>query len=334
MPLLDSTSRIVFCTLYYLFICGVWLGDKIFRLWPKPHLSVRARAVIAILRLRKICAIRSLTCIRMSMLGGLDRHLPITSKTVITRIKCAHVSCVIISPYGVHSSSDIMVYIHGGGFVSGNFQGYAAFCSYIVSVTGIPLCFPEYSLCPEVKITDIVDEIVCVVNSHIQCDMHVVLVGDSAGGNLAMLTSQRICPEPAIVGVVLISPVTTLNITNGTLGPDSTDPMISAKLVRWCFDVALQDQNPLDPNVSCVYGDLRNAPDIYCIMGENEVFAPSIKKFTSMVYKCGGSCDTYCVNDLFHCFPSYLGLFPEAMEGSDMVVSFINRAFSGATLKV
>ncbi|KRX98268.1 Twinkle protein, mitochondrial, partial [Trichinella pseudospiralis] len=111
-----------------------------------------------------------------------------------------------------------IVYIHGGGFVLLNVDSYDLITRHLAKLTNMITVSIEYRLAPEHKFPAAIDDceraiVYFLRHAHklysINSDK-VVLVGDSAGGNLAAVVTQRLRNkriQPALKLQVLIYPV-------------------------------------------------------------------------------------------------------------------------------
>jgi acetyl esterase len=111
----------------------------------------------------------------------------------------------------------ILVFFHGSGFVICDIDTHDGLCRDLCRQSGCVVVSVDYRLSPEHKFPAAVDDcyaVTCWAAEHaaeIGGDAHTVfVVGDSAGGNMAAVTSLRIRDErgPALTGQVLIYPVT------------------------------------------------------------------------------------------------------------------------------
>ncbi|WEV71315.1 alpha/beta hydrolase [Lactobacillus sp. ESL0785] len=85
----------------------------------------------------------------------------------------------------------ILIYLHGGGFTAGNIDLYRNEMRYLAETTQCLVIFPEYRLAPEnpypAAIDDCLETLQWVKKNHVQLGVgteKVVMIGDSAGGNL------------------------------------------------------------------------------------------------------------------------------------------------------
>lgn len=86
-----------------------------------------------------------------------------------------------------------LVYFHGGGFVLGDAQSYAAQSAFLAERTGCQVLFPEFRLAPEFPFPAAVNDAIAAVRwlldsttSLLADPCRIALMGDSAGGNLAI----------------------------------------------------------------------------------------------------------------------------------------------------
>lgn len=111
----------------------------------------------------------------------------------------------------------ILLFFHGSGFVLCDLETHDPLCRDLCRNTGCVVVSVDYRLSPEHKFPAAVDDCfaaTCWVARHaaeIAGDARTIfVVGDSAGGNMAAVTTLRVRDEggPALAGQVLIYPVT------------------------------------------------------------------------------------------------------------------------------
>ena len=111
--------------------------------------------------------------------------------------------------------SPVLLYFHGGGFILGDLDCYASLCSALAAQTGLPVMAIDYRLAPEHPFPAAPDDCEAAAR-HIAAHPHtfglpaatgLVLMGDSGGGNLAVVTAHALARTPAALPVVLQVPV-------------------------------------------------------------------------------------------------------------------------------
>jgi acetyl esterase len=92
-----------------------------------------------------------------------------------------------------------VIYFHGGGFVVGGLDSHDDICAEIAQATGFTVVSVDYRLSPEHQHPAAYDDALAVVRA---TQGQVILVGDSAGGNLAAAVAATL----PVAGQVLIYP--------------------------------------------------------------------------------------------------------------------------------
>ncbi|MDR9762124.1 alpha/beta hydrolase [Rhizobium redzepovicii] len=102
----------------------------------------------------------------------------------------------------------VLLYLHGGGFVVGSLESHHTICAEIADFAGAELVSVDYRLAPEYRWPAQTDDGFAVLKHLLAAGNKVVLIGDSAGGNLAAGLALRARDEElsGIVGQVLIYP--------------------------------------------------------------------------------------------------------------------------------
>lgn len=102
-----------------------------------------------------------------------------------------------------------MLFYHGGGFVIGNIETHASFCAEISRTLDIPVISVDYRLAPENPWPAAPDDCEAaarwVAGNPAELGRKVaslVVCGDSAGGNLAIVTAMALRDAPAAVPVI------------------------------------------------------------------------------------------------------------------------------------
>ena len=101
-----------------------------------------------------------------------------------------------------------LLYIHGGGFVLGSLDSHHAICAELAEFAGAELISVDYRLAPEHVWPAQTDDAFTVLKLMLAEGARVVLIGDSAGGNVAAGLTLRARDEglSGIIGQALIYP--------------------------------------------------------------------------------------------------------------------------------
>lgn len=108
----------------------------------------------------------------------------------------------------------VMVFFHGGGFVMGDIHTHEPFCAEMARQLDMPIVSVEYRLAPEhpwpAGVEDAIAATRWIAGSPEALGRQVtglVVAGDSAGGNFAIIVSLALRDEPAAVPVLVQWPI-------------------------------------------------------------------------------------------------------------------------------
>jgi acetyl esterase len=103
----------------------------------------------------------------------------------------------------------VMVFFHGGGFVIGDLDTHGPYCAEVARQLDMPVVSVDYRLAPEHPFPAAPDDCEAAarwVAANVPCT-GLVLSGDSAGGNLTVVTSLALRDVPAAVPVIAQNPI-------------------------------------------------------------------------------------------------------------------------------
>ncbi len=103
----------------------------------------------------------------------------------------------------------VMVFYHGGGFVIGDLQTHGPYCAEAARQLDMPVISIDYRLAPEHPFPAATDDCEAAtrwIADNIPCT-GLILSGDSAGGNLAVVTAMALRDNPAAVPVIAQNPI-------------------------------------------------------------------------------------------------------------------------------
>jgi acetyl esterase len=101
-------------------------------------------------------------------------------------------------------SGPVMVYFHGGGFVFGDLNTYTPLCAHLARALDLPVISVDYRLSPEHPWPAAPDDCEAAtrwIAENIPCS-GLIIAGDSAGGNLTIVTTMALRDVPAAVPVI------------------------------------------------------------------------------------------------------------------------------------
>jgi acetyl esterase len=173
-----------------------------------------------------------------------------------------------------------LFYIHGGGFVVGSLESHDAICAEISDVVGAELVSVDYRLAPEHVWPAAFEDCWAVLNNLLVGGRPLVVIGDSAGGNLAAGIAVKARDEvlSGIVGQALVYPGLGGDLVSGSYVEMAHAPGLSTADVsyyrellqapqdnRYAFPLATSDFTGLPPAyITAAYFDpLRDDARLY-----------------------------------------------------------------------
>jgi monoterpene epsilon-lactone hydrolase len=234
-----------------------------------------------------------------------------------------------IIPEGANTNH-VILYVHGGGYVSGSCNDHRGFVSKFAKNCGTACLQFEYRLAPEYPFPAGLDDSVSVY----QCLLdkgykpgNMVFAGESAGGGLALalllaLKEQNI-PMPA--ATVAISPWTDLTCSSDSY--KSKNKVSVGPLNAWTvFSTYYTGDNPPNlPLISPLFGELHGLPPIFINSGEHDELFEDGEKFYLEAKAAGVDITFRAGKGMVHCYPLLAPLFKEATEAMQEICDFINE---------
>ncbi len=206
------------------------------------------------------------------------RHEPTIAGVRLIRVKIGEIPCEWVLTPGADPDLRLL-YLHGGGWVSGSGGNYLPLAADISASAGCAVLLPDYRLAPEHPFPAGLEDCVAahdwlVANGPAGPGpaKATFIAGDSAGGNLTLATllalRDRKLRMPA--GGIPLSAA-----TDFTLASDSQktvhDPIISARTMPEFRDRYLGKSDSRNPLASPVFGDYHGIPPLLIQVGEHEM---------------------------------------------------------------
>ncbi len=152
--------------------------------------------------------IQDLEDVRRSRAGDAanrDERLVVSDTVIITR-QGRSLRLRKVAPSGV-SPRSAMLYLHGGGWTFGSPSSCSEICDSIALLGGTTVVPPGYRLAPENPYPAPLEDVVAALEYTSSIARHVVIGGDSSGGNLAIAASLAVNPDCRPDAVAAIYPV-------------------------------------------------------------------------------------------------------------------------------
>ncbi len=224
----------------------------------------------------------------------------------------------------------VIMYVHGGGYVSGSCNDHRGFVSKFAKFTGVANLVYEYGLAPENPYPAAVEDSVKVYRWLLDSGLNpgdIVLAGESAGGGLmlAILLYLRDHSIPLPKAGVAISPWTDLTCSGETY--KTKNKVSPAPLNSWhVFAKHYAGDNPFTlPYISPLFGDLNGLPPLFISSGMDDELFDDGRLFAEKARAAGVEVTFRAGEKMLHCYPLLAPMFPEATEAMNDIVAFIRK---------
>ncbi len=153
----------------------------------------------------------------------------------------------------------------------------------------------------------------------------IVLAGDSAGGNLALVTAMALRDAgDAPAGVVALSPWVDLTARGGSLESNSPYDYAEPKDFEvWAATYLKNGGSTRDPRVSPAYGNLQHLPPTLVLLGGAEMLHDQVTAFVERARAAGSPVELSETCDMIHNFPVFAGMFPVCAPAFDRIGDFV-----------
>ena len=218
-----------------------------------------------------------------------------------------------------------VLYLHGGGYVGAMDAYHWRYVATLARRLGVRVVVPSYPLAPEHTWRDAQPPLLDLFEqTAIGSPLGVVLMGDSAGGGLALALAQQVVrrPGPQPTQLVLLSPwVDLTSQTPGTAEAARRDPWLRLSKMdlyaRWWAgkdDLSRAEVSPL-------HGDMVGLPPVLVFCGTMDTLWPQVAAFVREARSAGVPVTYHEERDLLHVYP--ILPVPEAGTAMEHLVTWL-----------
>lgn len=180
------------------------------------------------------------------------------------------------------ASGHLVLFVHGGAFISGPAKHHWDTVKAIVEQTNHTVWMCNYPKAPEHKISDIsknIDALYATALQEYESD-EISCIGDSVGGTLITALIQRLIHKNSALPIrtILVSPVMDATLSNPEIDAiDVLDPMLSKKGVRSAKKMCADNDDLKSVMISPLYGSFENFPHTILFLAEYDITYPDQK---------------------------------------------------------
>lgn len=235
--------------------------------------------------------------------------------------------------------SKLLIFFHGGGWVTGNIDTYTHVCATMANKTGHTVISVDYRLAPEHPFPAGVED--CYFTTKelfsfselLSNPEDITLIGDSAGGNLAAVVSLMARDRGQFLPSkqILIYPATNYDHSENSpyksVQENGTDYIMTSKRIQDYMDLYIEDYDDrFNPYVAPILSnDLSNQPKTLIITAEYDPLRDEGEAYGLRLQEFGNDVSTHRVKDALHGFLSNPLTTDHANEAYEIINLFLNE---------
>ncbi len=210
-----------------------------------------------------------------------------------------------------HKRRRVILYCHGGGYTSGGLGFSKVLASKLTRATGLDVLAFDYRLAPEHPYPAAVEDAQAAWDHLMRLGFgarDVVLAGDSAGGNMALVLCLRLRAEGRMLpgALLLMSPWTDMTCSGESLTERADiDPVLTPEYIYAVREAYAGSLDPAQPELSPLLADLAGFPPTLIQVGTHEILFSDAERLAERMNAAGTECRLEVWEGMWHDFQMY-----------------------------
>jgi acetyl esterase/lipase len=227
----------------------------------------------------------------------------------------------IVRPEGVKEILPVFIFIHGGGWVLGDFPTHKRMVRDLVVLSGAAAVFVNYTPTPDARYPQAINEIYAATKwvaehgDEINVDgKRLAIVGNSVGGNMTAVTCLQAKEKggPKIKFQILMWPIVDADFETESYKLFGEDRFLTTSLMQWMYDMYIPDPekrkdiyaSPLQASIE----QLKGLPPALIQVAENDVLRDEGEAYGRKLDEAGVPVTNIRYNGMIHDFGLLNGL--------------------------
>lgn len=210
-----------------------------------------------------------------------------------------------------HRRRRVILYCHGGGYTSGGLGFSKVLASKLTRATGMDTLAFDYRLAPEHPYPAAVEDAL-IAWGHLEslgiAPGDIVLAGDSAGGNLALVLCLKLREAGRGLpgALLLMSPWTDMTASGESLrGRAGIDPVLTPEYMYAVREAYAGGLDPSDCLLSPLFADFAGFPPALIQVGTHEILYSDAERLAERMLAAGADCRLEVWENMWHDFQMY-----------------------------
>ena len=262
------------------------------------------------------------------MLGEVSKNI------TVEKINMEGIQAEWLIPFSSSTRSEkVILYLHGGGYVTGSIEDHRMMCGLLANATGTKVLIPEYRLAPEHPFPAALDDALKVYQWLLDqgySSANMIIAGDSAGGGLSVATVLALKEKSGSLpaAVVCLSPWADLALTGQSHTTKAKAEAILNKDVLHEWALCYTDESNLtNPLVSPIHGDFHGFPPLLIQVGSEEILLDDATLLVEQAKSAGVHVTLKIWDGMWHVWQALGDLIPENKKTFEEIGQFVQRQF-------
>ena len=229
-------------------------------------------------------------------------------------------------------SDSVVLYLHGGGYISGNLAISKYFITQFIQRIKIPFLYVDYSLAPERPFPAALDDSVSAYQWLLETKKYlpkqIIFFGESAGGGLVLATLIKLrelnfeMPSTA----VCLSPWVDLAGTGESMVTKADiDPILSIEEMNFLVKQYVGEYNLHNPLISPLYADLHGLPPLFIQVGTSEMILDDSLRIAQKAEDASVKVTLDVWEEMPHVFALFFQYAPESRKAIERICEYITK---------
>ncbi|MBC7372647.1 MAG: alpha/beta hydrolase [Frankiales bacterium] len=219
-----------------------------------------------------------------------------------------------------------LVWLHGGGWVTGSLAAVDPLCRSLLFRTGAPVTSVAYRLAPEHPFPAALEDCVAVLRAEASKGP-VVVGGDSAGGGLAAAACLAVRGEGLpVLAQVLVTPLLDATLSSESVTVLGSGFGLTRTALQRFVALYLEGADPRDPRCSpLLAGDLSGLPPAVVLTAECDPLRDEGEAYAARLGQAGVPVAARRFDAMVHGFAGMTALTPVADQALDWLIDELVR---------
>lgn len=292
-----------------------------------PHLSVATRAFLNILNSGGGVPLESLSVVdARNVLVNAQQSVQVDLSGIDESEKLIEadgfpIKLNIVRPQGINATLPVFIFIHGGGWILGDYPTHRRLVRDLVVLSGCAAVFVNYTPTPDRAFPTQINEIyaatkwVAANGAEINVDgKKLAIVGNSVGGNMSTVTCLQAKDQngPEIKLQVLMWPIVDADFETGSYHQFGKQRFLTTDMMKWMYDMYIPEtekrKNKYASPLQASIEDLKGLPPALIQVAENDILRDEGEAYGRKLDEAGVKVTTLRYNGAIHDFGMLNGL--------------------------